>query len=91
MTDMTINQTYSEIDRFFADKKLPMRMLKVRLKCRGAAQPSGFAILERVKGVEPSSPAWKAGVISRYTTAALLMFDILYFMKKNVNRKMMNL
>ena len=34
---------------------------------------------------------WKAGVISRYTTAALLMFDILYFMKKNVNRKMMNL
>ena len=28
MTDMTINQAYSEIDRFFADKILPMRMLK---------------------------------------------------------------
>ena len=64
MPDMSINQTYSEIDRFFADKILLMRMLKVRLKWRGAAQPSVFAILERVKGVEPSSPAWKAGVIA---------------------------
>ena len=28
--------------------------------------------IERMKGVEPSSPAWKAGVMSRYTTSARL-------------------
>ena len=42
-------------------------------------------------GVALSSLVLMVGVINRYTTAALLMFDILYFMKKNVNRKMMNL
>jgi hypothetical protein len=36
-------------------------------------KPQGafWFLLERVAGIEPASPAWKAGVISRYTTRAL--------------------
>ena len=34
------------------------------------------ALGERQKGVEPSSPAWKAGVMSRYTTAAFIMCPV---------------
>ena len=49
--------------------------------------PAKTGVLERQKGVEPSSPAWKAGVMSRYTTAALCL--LLYRTAKKVSRAFM--
>ena len=37
------------------------------LKLKNPQISVGF---KRQKGIEPSSPAWKAGVMSHYTTAA---------------------
>ena len=37
------------------------------LKIKNPQKSVGF---KRQKGIEPSSPAWKAGVMSHYTTAA---------------------
>lgn len=45
-------------------------------------QPCLKVVFKRMKGVEPSSSAWKAEIISRYMTSALLMLLIYNFRKK---------
>ncbi len=67
------------------DSRVSTGKLPVNKKKQALTRKTCFR-KERQKGVEPSSPAWKAGVISRYTTAAFAV-DVytIYFGKKNVN------
>ena len=41
------------------------------------ALPKLGSAFQRMKGVEPSSSAWKAEIISRYMTSAKVVFTIL--------------
>lgn len=42
-----------------------------RIFCKKNAQHAQLIFtMERVAGIEPASPAWKAGVMSHYTTRA---------------------
>ena len=45
-------------------------------------QPCLKVVFKRLKGVERSSSAWKAEIVSRYMTSALLMLLIYNFRKK---------